>query len=102
MTTNMGTHMTAPEYFFDTGLESHSWREIAACTDETAVSFFPQPDDLGAINEAKAVCATCPVADDCLQFAVETNQPDGIWGGLTVKERMRARRQWLDEIRRAS
>lgn len=94
--------MSTPEYFFDTDLAVHSWREVAACNNRTDVSFFPMPDDLGAINEAKAVCEDCPVVDDCLQFAIETNQPDGIWGGLTVKERARVRRKWLEELRRAS
>ena len=47
--------MSAPEYFFDTDLDVHSWREVAACNNRTDVSFFPMPDDLMAINEAKAV-----------------------------------------------
>ena len=98
----MGDLMSTPEYFFDTDLAVHSWREVAACNNRTDVSFFPMPDDLVAINAAKAVCTACPVADECLQFAIETNQPDGIWGGMTSKERARIRREWLKELRRAS
>ena len=79
-----------------------SWREAAACLDMTDVGFFPGPEDLGGVSRAKAVCASCPVAGECLSFAIETRQPDGIWGGLTPKERARVRRHWIEETRRAS
>jgi WhiB family redox-sensing transcriptional regulator len=80
------------------------WREAAACIDvnPAEVSFFPDKEDLGAIVRAKAVCATCPVADVCLSWAIETNQSEGIWGGHTAKERRRLRRHWLEEIKKAS
>ncbi|MFO7291693.1 MAG: WhiB family transcriptional regulator [Actinomycetes bacterium] len=79
-----------------------NWREAAACLDTTGVDFFPEPSDLAAISRAKAVCAGCPVADDCLTWAIETNQDDGVWGGHTPAERRAIRRRWLEEIRRAS
>lgn len=80
------------------------WREAAACLEVSPdeVSFFPDKEDLGAIVKAKAVCATCPVADECLSWAIETNQSEGIWGGHTAKERRRLRRRWLEEIKKAS
>ena len=78
------------------------WREAAACLDTPGVDFFPEPADLAAISRAKAVCAGCPVAGECLTWAVETNQTDGIWGGHTPAERRAIRRRWLEEIRRAS
>lgn len=79
------------------------WREAAACLDvQNEVSFFPDTQDLGGIVRAKAVCATCPVADACLTWALETNQGEGIWGGHTAKERRKLRRRWLEEIRKAS
>ena len=66
------------------------------------VSFFPNKEDLGATVRAKAVCSTCPVADICLSWAIETNQSEGIWGGHTAKERRRLRRRWLEETQKAS
>ncbi len=85
-------------------MDHPSWRELAACLrlEEGEVDFFPDPEDVGAIAVAKAVCATCPVAEECLAYAIETNQSEGIWGGLTPKERARLRRRWLEQIRRAS
>jgi len=78
-----------------------SWREAAACADSD-VDFFPTSEDVKGIGEAKAVCATCPVADECLTFALETRQSEGIWGGHTPKERQKIRRKWAEQVRRAS
>ncbi len=79
------------------------WREAAACLEvENQVSFFPDKEDVGGIAKAKAVCASCPVASECLTWAIETNQGEGIWGGHTPRERRVIRRRWLEEIRRAS
>ncbi len=68
-----------------------SWRHLAACRGMTMGLFFPDParPDPGAVAEAKAVCAGCPVCERCL--AVGLREQHGIWGGLTVGER-RARR----------
>lgn len=79
------------------------WREAAACLEAPEdVSFFPDRDDVAGIAKAKAICATCPVADECLTWAIESNQAEGIWGGHTPKERRALRRRWLEEIQRAS
>lgn len=79
------------------------WREAAACLDtEDEVNFFPDKEDLVGIVKAKAVCATCPVSDICLTWAIETNQTEGIWGGHTPKERRKLRTRWLEETKKAS
>lgn len=79
------------------------WRDLAACLEVgDEVDFFPAPEDVAAIAKAKAVCASCPVAAECLTWAVETNQSEGIWGGHTPKERRSIRRRWLEEVRKAS
>ncbi len=38
---------------------------------------------------AKAVCAQCPVRMECLEWAIDTRQPHGVWGGLDEHERER-------------
>jgi hypothetical protein len=43
-----------------------------------------------------------PGAEECLAFAIETNQSDGIWGGTTPGERSKMRRVWLRDLRAAS
>lgn len=83
-------------------VDERPWRESAACLEVIGeVDFFPSPDDEVSIARAKAVCAACPVIEECGVFALETGQVDGVWGGLTARERLLARRG-LSHVRRAS
>ena len=46
------------------------------------------------IEEAKDVCHTrCPVIDQCLQWALDTRQDSGVWGGVSEDERRRMKRR---------
>jgi WhiB family redox-sensing transcriptional regulator len=77
-----------------------SWREEAACKGLDTNMFFPASDaDAGP---AKAVCATCPVRDLCLEWAIASHQEDGVWGGMTDTERRRLRRRRRDAARRVA
>jgi WhiB family redox-sensing transcriptional regulator len=67
------------------------WRQQAACRDADTAIFFPDSDT--EAGPALAVCATCPVREACLEFALATNQADGVWGGATETERRRLRRR---------
>ena len=53
------------------------------------------------IKRAKAICSICQVAASCLEYALETNQRNGIWAGTTEDERRSLRRKWLAARRRA-
>ena len=86
----------------DEFVEFEEWREGALCVDDVDGIFFPDDGDVGAISRAKAVCAACPVAVECLTYAVETKQSDGIWGGTTPRERRKLVRQLRQDVRRAS
>ncbi|MGW1627317.1 WhiB family transcriptional regulator [Streptomyces sp. NPDC002172] len=73
-----------------------SWRERAACRDVDPDLFFPIGTaglTLVQIDEAKAVCARCPVRELCLQWALDVGQVEGIWGGTTESERRATRRR---------
>ena len=63
----------------------------AACEGVDTAIFFPVSDTFA--GEAKAICATCPVAEACLEYAISTRQGDGVWGGLTAVERHRVLRR---------
>ena len=72
-----------------------NWRDRSACRNEDPELFFPKGDTgpwLLQIEQAKAVCRRCPVIEDCLRYAWAANPSDGIFGGLTEKERARLRR----------
>jgi len=63
--------------------------EPAPC-EERYLLYFPEGDAAfirSAQKEAKAVCQTCPVIQKCLDYAISANEPEGVWGGLTVAER---------------
>ena len=76
------------------------WRDDAACRGLDVDVFFPATDE--EAGAAKAVCATCPVREECLEFALETRQDDGVWGGLTETERRRLRRRRRERARAAA
>lgn len=68
----------------------------AACTQDTAELFFPVGDTPAArrqADRAKLICARCPIRDDCLTWALDTRQDQGVWGGLTEKERRTVHRR---------
>jgi WhiB family redox-sensing transcriptional regulator len=67
-----------------------SWRDEASCRHAAPELFFPAGTTgpaLSEIEEAKKVCAVCPVQPQCLEFALRTRQEFGIWGGTTEEER---------------
>ncbi len=81
------------------------WRDVAACRDSDPTLFFPVGTTgpaLDQIAEARRICAGCGVADECLQYALESNQEAGVWGGYPEDERRRLRKRWLAERRRRS
>ena len=79
------------------------WRQMSACRDSEPSLFFPVGTTgpaLENIADAKAICAQCSVQEDCLQYALESNQEAGVWGGYAEDERRRLRKRWLAERRR--
>lgn len=67
-----------------------AWMSWAACLHANPELFFPTAAGLtgaGQAQEAKEVCASCPVRPACLAYALTTGQQHGIWGGATEKER---------------
>lgn len=70
------------------------WMSQAACAgDENPDDWFPDADDTWAVRRAKAVCETCPVRQQCLEYAMRTDRLQGIWGGTTGYERGALRRR---------
>lgn len=78
------------------GAADADWRDGALCRDTDPELFFPigtTGNALVQIDNAKVVCDECPSMSGCLDFALETNQDSGIWGGLTEEERRVIRRR---------
>ncbi len=87
-----------------------TWRDEAACLGVDPALFFPANVGIrsgknterlkAATHEtklAKQVCQTCPVVDECLDYALRTNFPKsldyGIWGGTTPRQRRHTHRR---------
>lgn len=62
-----------------------AWQDLAACREFTVERFYPPTDQDG--DEAKAICFTCSVREECLDFALTAGERFGIWGGMTPQER---------------
>ena len=88
--------MDEPEY---------AWRYDARCRgkDETTLIFYPPRDKEQykvLANQAKSFCFgetgknPCPVRSECLWDAVSREEPHGIWGGLSHRERNALTRKW--------
>lgn len=68
----------------------YHWRDDSACKTAEPELFFPVGSSGPArVQEeyAKSFCNRCPVRQECLDWAVETGQYTGVWGGLTETER---------------
>jgi WhiB family redox-sensing transcriptional regulator len=72
------------------------WRHLAVCKGADLNLFFPIGSDGGPdgprVEEAKRMCARCPVQQPCLEWALATGVEYGIFGGQTENERRRWRR----------
>lgn len=98
-----GTPVLAKAGFVVEGSSDSDWRHRAACRpgllpeDELAGDlFFPvgtTGPSLRWVEDAKAVCARCPVVADCLSFALDTNLGYGVWGGMSEEERASLKRR---------
>ena len=76
-----------------------SWKEQARCKGEPLSTFFivgPLENEKQAhadwprINE---LCGKCPVQQECLDYAVNNHIRQGIWGGKTLTQRRKYRKQ---------
>jgi len=69
-----------------------TWRKRSACKGQSsraADPWYPEDDDYSQESTwiARTICASCPVREMCLEYAIETGQQHGIWGGLDPEER---------------
>ena len=70
------------------------WYQKAACKGADQDAWFPTVGygNSQTVQEARVVCFSCPVQQECLNFALEHNEMYGIWGGYSPKARNAIRR----------
>jgi WhiB family redox-sensing transcriptional regulator len=72
------------------------WRDQAACRNEDPELYFPIGTSGPALMQtaqAKAVCARCPVQEQCLEWALDHGEILGVWGGTGENERRALQRR---------
>ena len=74
------------------------WMEQGICRQVDPELFFTQETMRGRglllmEQQAKKICNTCPVKQECLDFALRTKEPHGMWGGASARERAKMLRQ---------
>jgi WhiB family transcriptional regulator, redox-sensing transcriptional regulator len=65
---------------------SNDWREKAACKN-SKLDFF----DSGNLKQKRELCATCPVINECYEYALY-NELYGFWGGESEWGRQQIRK----------
>ena len=72
--------------------EAYEWQYAGACRTVDPETFFSPDAERGPRRRnreanAKALCFTCPVLEQCRTHALRVQEPYGVWGGLTINER---------------
>ena len=75
-----GQGVRVPEYDL-------TWRAKGACQGLDPDIFYPDNED--NCDEAKSICKACEVRIACLDYALESREKQGIWGGASARERRR-------------
>jgi WhiB family redox-sensing transcriptional regulator len=70
------------------------WRERAACRGLDPARFFRER---GAPSAPIDACIACPVASECLRYALDAHEVLGTWAGTSPRTRQRLRRRALHE-----
>ena len=68
-----------------------AWFDQAACVDAGPDAFFPEKGQ--DATAALAICGRCPVRGRCADYALEQGFTDGVFGGMTPKDRKAGRRR---------
>ena len=86
--------------------ERHPWMKQGHCIDSVTDYWFPAGSNPHATNdlerEAVAICKTCPVAVECLDYALSLGPTvQGVWGATTEADRRQLLREISNTNRRA-
>lgn len=67
-----------------------SWQAQGECLGAEPNIFFPERGQ--STEPAKAICALCVVREECLEYALDNNIQQGVFGGMSGRERRQIRR----------
>jgi WhiB family redox-sensing transcriptional regulator len=76
------------------------WMTRGRCTNVPPSRFFPS--DGAGVEQARKICAECPVRLECLEHALAERIDHGVWGGCSERERRRIlKHRRAEELARA-
>jgi len=78
--------------------EPPSWWMEGVCSQFDPDLFHPNKGKMEKDRDPRLVCQVCPVQHECLEWALETNQQWGVWGGKTERERRTIRKARKDAM----
>lgn len=84
-----GATTRAAHWSTDSPPDPDAWKLDGLCRQTDPEAFFPEKGQ--PTRPAKAVCGRCPVAAECLEYALTHDERFGVWGGLSERERRRLR-----------
>jgi WhiB family redox-sensing transcriptional regulator len=73
--------------------EEQTWMRWASCAESDPDLWHPENNNAAQAKQAAAICRRCPVRAECLAYALEHGEEHGVWGGMSVRERERLRRE---------
>lgn len=94
--------MALDDIYKKQGRSLRTFASEALCKDMDTHVFYPgragevggwNREDAVKVNQAKAICAQCPVQAQCLAHALKFDELYGVWGGMSSKERSRLKRR---------
>lgn len=72
-------------------LNIQRWMKDAACKGNTEANWFPEHGVSKAVHLAYRICEQCAVKEECLNYAVQYPDLQGIWGGKSPRQRRHIR-----------
>lgn len=69
-------------------IDASNWMDFAACKGKTAEMFPRKHKDITYIPGARKLCQSCPVEEQCLEYALQFPATDihGVWARLTPRQ----------------
>ncbi len=72
-------------------IQTPSFMSQAKCKGKDTNFFFPETP--GETTHAMKFCQDCPVKFPCGQYALDNNIMHGIWGGMSIRQRMKIKKE---------
>lgn len=81
---------------------NHVWKLAGKCANDQSIRYTRLDIfyDKHFIQEAKRYCSDCPIQIECYQYAMSHPIEQGVWGGVSARERNRQRKKLVIDLRK--